>query len=126
MFTMAADSLWEDRDVRFDIPSQQMHLRNGEKLIDRLDTIEDTKGNNGERGRLLITNLRLLWHSQSTPRVNLSIGYHCVLNISTKTAQSKLRGITEALYVLTKCNNTRFEFIFTNLYLLTILAHALQ
>ena len=27
----------------------------------------------------------------------------------------KLRGTTEALYVLTKCNNTRFEFIFTNL-----------
>lgn len=26
----------------------------------------------------------------------------------------KLRGQTEALYILTKCNNTRFEFIFTN------------
>ena len=32
--------------------SRQMHLRNGEKLIDRLDTIEDTKGNNGERGSM--------------------------------------------------------------------------
>ena len=27
----------------------------------------------------------------------------------------KLRGQTEALYLLTRCNNTRFEFIFTNL-----------
>ena len=27
----------------------------------------------------------------------------------------KLRGTVEALYVLCKCNNTRFEFIFTNL-----------
>ena len=27
----------------------------------------------------------------------------------------KLRGQTEALYILTRCNNTRFEFIFTNL-----------
>jgi len=27
----------------------------------------------------------------------------------------KLRGQTEALYILTKSNNTRFEFIFTNL-----------
>lgn len=26
----------------------------------------------------------------------------------------KLRGQTEALYILTKSNNTRFEFIFTN------------
>ena len=29
--------------------------------------------------------------------------------------QQKLRGMTEALYILTKANNTRFEFIFTNL-----------
>ncbi|CAD5110720.1 DgyrCDS92 [Dimorphilus gyrociliatus] len=35
--------------------------------------------------------------------------------MSSKTAQSKIRGATEALYVLTKCKNTRFEFIFTNL-----------
>ena len=28
---------------------------------------------------------------------------------------SKLRGLTEALYILTKAGNTRFEFIFTNL-----------
>ncbi|ELU15448.1 hypothetical protein CAPTEDRAFT_176376 [Capitella teleta] len=110
-----ADSLWEDRDVRFDISIQQMQMRPGEKLVDRLDSIEDTKGNNGERGRLIVTNLRLIWHSQAMPRVNLSIGYNCVLNISTKTAQSKLRGNAEALFVLTKCNSTRFEFIFTNL-----------
>ena len=28
----------------------QMQLRRGEKIIDRLDAIEDTKGNNGDRG----------------------------------------------------------------------------
>ncbi|XP_014664524.1 PREDICTED: Bardet-Biedl syndrome 5 protein homolog isoform X2 [Priapulus caudatus] len=49
------------------------------------------------------------------PRVNLSVGYNCIINIATKTATSKLRGNTEALYILTKCNDTRFEFIFTNL-----------
>ena len=26
-------------------------MRSGEKLVDRLDAIEDTKGNNGDRGR---------------------------------------------------------------------------
>ncbi|XP_061404975.1 Bardet-Biedl syndrome 5 protein homolog isoform X2 [Lethenteron reissneri] len=92
-----------------------MRMRAGELLIDSLDSIEDTKGNNGDRGRLLVTNLRLIWHSQSLPRVNLSIGYNCVISITTRTANSKLRGQTEALYILTKCNNTRFEFIFTNL-----------
>ncbi|XP_055456431.1 Bardet-Biedl syndrome 5 protein homolog isoform X3 [Psammomys obesus] len=109
------DVLWEDRDVRFDVSSQQMKTRPGEVLIDCLDSIEDTKGNNGDRGRLLVTNLRIIWHSLALPRVNLSIGYNCILNITTRTANSKLRGQTEALYILTKCNTTRFEFIFTNL-----------
>lgn len=90
-------------------------MRPGEVLIDKLDSIEDTKGNSGDRGRLLVTNLRIMWHSQSMPRVSLSVGYSCVLNITTKTVNSKLRGLTEALYLLTKCNHTRFEFIFTNL-----------
>ena len=29
----------------------QMKMRPGEKLIDKLDAVEDTKGNNGERGK---------------------------------------------------------------------------
>ncbi|XP_048201239.1 Bardet-Biedl syndrome 5 protein isoform X2 [Perognathus longimembris pacificus] len=109
------DVLWEDREVRFDLYSQQMKTRPGEVLIDCLDSIEDTKGNNGDRGRLLVTNLRIIWHSLALIRVNLSIGYNCILNITIRTANSKLRGQTEALYILTKCNTTRFEFIFTNL-----------
>lgn len=48
-----------------------MRLRLGEKVIDKLGDIEDTKGNYGDRGRLIITNLRILWHSMSSPRVNL-------------------------------------------------------
>ncbi|KAJ7386653.1 Bardet-Biedl syndrome 5 protein [Desmophyllum pertusum] len=70
---------------------RQMQLRPGEVLIDKLDSVEDTKGNNGDRGRLLVTNLRLIWHSQSMPRVNLSVGFSCVVNVSTRSANSKLR-----------------------------------
>ena len=51
-------------------------MRSGEMLIDKLDSIEDTKGNAGDRGRLLITNLRVMWHSQTMPRVSL-----CALSI---------------------------------------------
>ena len=36
-----------------------------------------------------------------------AVGYSSVLNITTKTVNSKLRGLTEALYLLTKCNHTR-------------------
>lgn len=48
-----------------------MKLRPGEKAIDRLDSVEDTKGNGGDKGRLIVTNLRILWHSLSSPRVSL-------------------------------------------------------
>lgn len=74
---------------------RQMKTRPGEVMIDCLDSIEDTKGNNGDRGtftvkhdinksflfvtnviyifvgRLLVTNLRIIWHSLALPRVNL-------------------------------------------------------
>lgn len=49
-----------------------MRLKSGEKVVDRLDSVEDTKGNAGDRGRLIITTLRVLWHSIRSPRVNLS------------------------------------------------------
>ena len=148
-------------------------MRSGERLIDHLDSVEDTKGNNGERGKLMITNLRIIWHSKIFPQINLcsmfiimfkhfksnswciikleiskylckskfmgsllkrflivfkhvswpclmstkysAIGFNSVIDIRTRSAKSKLRGSTEALYILCRCNNTRFEFIFTNL-----------
>ncbi len=48
-----------------------MKMRPGEVMIDCLNSIEDTKGNAGDRGRVLVTNLRVIWHSQSMPRVSL-------------------------------------------------------
>ncbi|KAL0276467.1 UNVERIFIED_CONTAM: hypothetical protein PYX00_004032 [Menopon gallinae] len=89
-------SVWEDNEIRFDIPFSEMKLRSGEKLIDKLDSVEDTKGNGGDKGRLMVTNLRIIWYSLTTPR--------------------KLRGFpVEALYLLTKMNSNKYEFIFTNL-----------
>lgn len=90
-------------------------MRSGEKIIDKLDFVEDTKGNNGDKGRLIVTNLRIMWHSLSILRISLSIGLNCIVSASTKVVNSKLRGTTEALHLLTKFNNSRFEFIFTNL-----------
>ena len=43
----------------------------------------------------------------------LAVGYNCVLNITTKKVNSKLRGVTEALYILTKCNHTRYKRLHT-------------
>uniref|UniRef100_A0A7S1JC20 BBSome complex member BBS5 n=1 Tax=Eutreptiella gymnastica TaxID=73025 RepID=A0A7S1JC20_9EUGL len=107
--------IWQDREIRFDIPPADFDLRRGEFEIDSIDSIEDTKGNNGEKGSLVITNLRMVWTAQKSPRINLSIGYSCIVSITIHKANSRLRGQTQALYVLTKFNSSRFEFIFTNL-----------
>mmetsp|Transcript_18304 Transcript_18304/g.42618 ORF Transcript_18304/g.42618 Transcript_18304/m.42618 type:complete len:354 (-) Transcript_18304:203-1264(-) len=106
---------WQDREIRFDVSPTHLEMRRGEVEIDSINAVEDTKGNNGDKGSLCITNLRLIWRSQRSARTNLSIGYNCVLSINIKTASSRLRGNTQALYVMTKYTDTKFEFIFTNL-----------
>ncbi|KAH8038708.1 hypothetical protein HPB51_002852 [Rhipicephalus microplus] len=110
-----SEGLWQDRDIRFDISNQDLQYGAGEEQIDRLPNVEDTKGNSGDKGTLYVTNLRIIWQSLARPRVNLSVGFNCVTGISTRTVNSKLCGIAEALYIMTKSNSTRYEFIFTNM-----------
>eukprot|EP00698_Gefionella_okellyi_P008199 TRINITY_DN2020_c0_g1_i1.p1 TRINITY_DN2020_c0_g1~~TRINITY_DN2020_c0_g1_i1.p1 ORF type:complete len:351 (-),score=66.28 TRINITY_DN2020_c0_g1_i1:1493-2545(-) len=108
------EAIWQDREIRFDMPPELLDPRRGEIRIDAINNIEDTKGNNGDRGMLIITNLRFIWLSHKSSRTNLSIGYNCVLSINIRTANSKIRGNAQALFVLAK-HTSRFEFIFTNL-----------
>eukprot|EP00520_Triparma_pacifica_P019180 CAMPEP_0118662664 /NCGR_PEP_ID=MMETSP0785-20121206/16955_1 /TAXON_ID=91992 /ORGANISM="Bolidomonas pacifica, Strain CCMP 1866" /LENGTH=329 /DNA_ID=CAMNT_0006556229 /DNA_START=26 /DNA_END=1012 /DNA_ORIENTATION=+ len=107
--------IWEDREIRFDTASKNLANRAGERIIDTINSVEDTKGNNGSRGSLVVTNLRILWVSHKNGRFNLSIGFNTVLTITVKKAKSKLRGSTLALFVMTKFMGSRFEFIFTSL-----------
>lgn len=106
---------WRDTTVRFDIHPKQMEMGPGEILIDSLEEVEDTKGNNGDRGRLMVTNLRLVWFSHKRPKINLSIGHGCVLSMDIRSANSRLKGKSQALFVLTKFNDVRFQFVFTHL-----------
>lgn len=46
------EQVWQDREVRFDSLPSQMQCRKGEVKIDSISSVEDTKGNNGERGEL--------------------------------------------------------------------------
>eukprot|EP00941_MAST-03F_sp_MAST-3F-sp1_P003669 g3669.t1 len=110
-----SDEFWQDRDVRFEVHPHELSLRRGERLLDSINSVEDTKGNNGERGSLTITNMRIIWKSHRNVTTNLSIGYNCVSNIKIRSASSKLRGKTQALYLMTKFNENSFEFIFTSL-----------
>ena len=98
------EQVWEDREIRFDSSAQLLACRRGEKVIDSINSVEDTKGNNGERGSLIITNLRLLWVCHSNSTVNLSIGLNTILSINIRKARSKIRGHTQvncfaALYI---------------------------
>ena len=40
-----------ETELKWSVYSRQMRMRPGEKVIDRLDAVEDTKGNNGDRGQ---------------------------------------------------------------------------
>jgi len=59
-----------------------MKMRNGEKVIDRLEFIEDTKGNSGDKGVLVITNLRAIWHSMTLARISLCERHTHALRVS--------------------------------------------
>ncbi|XP_055643428.1 Bardet-Biedl syndrome 5 protein homolog [Toxorhynchites rutilus septentrionalis] len=107
--------VWEDREIKFDIFNIVKTIRSGENILEILDSVEDTKGNLGDRGRLVVTNLRIIWYSVTSNRFSLSIGFTCVLTMNTKTVVSKVRGTTQALHILSAGSNSRFEFIFTNL-----------
>ena len=108
------DFIWQDRDIRFDSKSHFLSCRRGESIIDSINSVEDTKGNNGERGSLVVTNLRIIWVCHVNSRINLSIGLNTILNINIRKAKSKLKGHTQALCVLAK-STTRYEFVFTSL-----------
>ena len=82
------DGIWQDREIRFDTQPTQLDLRSGEVQIDSINSVEDTKGNNGEKGSLSITNLRLIWICHRNSRINLSIGYNAVVSINIRTANS--------------------------------------
>lgn len=79
-----AINVWQNKEIRFDTNVMNIGLRRGETLIDSINGVEDTKGNNGMRGYLVITNLRLIWYSEKSGKINLSIGFDCITNIEIK------------------------------------------
>ncbi|CRL04097.1 CLUMA_CG017210, isoform A [Clunio marinus] len=109
-----ANRVWEDREIKFDIPNIHKKLRNGENILEIIDSVEDTKGNSGDLGQLVITNIRLIWFSLTNTKFTLSIGFFTIVTMNTKNVISTLRGSTDALYILTSTPKQRFEFIFTD------------
>jgi hypothetical protein len=113
-FAKPEEYVWQDREIRFDTAPVQLECRKGEVAIDSINSVEDTKGNNGARGSLIVTNLRIMWVAHNSPHTNLSVGLNCVVSVNIRKAKSKLRGTTQALCLIAKFS-ARFEFIFTSL-----------
>ena len=92
----------------------ELQMCPGEEIVDSMNNVEDTKGNNGDKGSLIITNLRLIWFCDSDRHINLTIGYDCVISNEIKDINSILRGgMTQCLNLRTKYQNSRYEFVFT-------------
>ena len=58
------------RSVKYRFNSQ-LKMAAGERILETVDPVEDTKANIGEHGCLLMTNLRVIWYSSRTPKLNL-------------------------------------------------------
>ncbi|KPA75724.1 hypothetical protein ABB37_08271 [Leptomonas pyrrhocoris] len=110
-----AFSFWQDREIRFDSPVSVLQLRdNTEHVYATFKNVEDTKGNGGHSGVLLVTNLRLLWWSTARSTLNLSIGYYCMQQVTAQETQSKMAGgTTESLTINAKFGASRFQFLFS-------------
>lgn len=105
-------SSWEDKTLCFDLKSHDIDLSKGEQLIGCFYPIEDVKGNLDEHGLLKITNLRLIWICCRKKRVNLSIGWRTVSLIYEQNLKDNLGETKTNLFVLTKYESTKYEFVF--------------
>jgi Bardet-Biedl syndrome 5 protein len=118
MQRLADTAVWQDNEVRIDVAKSDLALRRGEVIIDTLSSVEDSKGASGVRGDLSVTNLRLIWVSHRTSRVNISVGINCISpgrGLALRSATSKTRGNLQSLYVAADFQGVKFEFIFTSL-----------
>ncbi|XP_065567151.1 Bardet-Biedl syndrome 5 protein-like isoform X2 [Artemia franciscana] len=115
-----ADRTWQDREIRFDISVLSLKPIDGETIICRRSRVEDSKGNTSISGVLMVTNLRIIWHSEKNTRSNISIGNGCVKVITSSMAERKNRetalGMNEVLYIVCRYGEAKFEFIFSSQY----------
>ena len=67
-------------------------MHQGEQVVDSMNDVEDTKGNNGDKGSLILTNLRIIWFADTNKHINLSIGFDCVMSNDIRNVESILKG----------------------------------
>jgi len=68
-----------------------MQMAPGETALERVEQVEDSKANSGEYGCLLFTNMRLIWYSSKTTKLNLSENNFEILSSLWRTKQHIFR-----------------------------------
>ena len=106
-------SLWQDRQVLFDVSKSEFVFRSGEETYKTMSNIEDLKGSN-EIGTFIFSNLRLIWYNNKNPKVNQSIGYDCIENIEKKATDSMMTGQTNLLTIFCRSDKSRYELTYRN------------
>ena len=107
------NSLWQDRQVLFDVSKSEFIFRQGEETYKTMSNIEDLKGSN-EIGTFIFTNLRLIWYNNKNPKINQSIGYDCIENLEKKSADSMMTGQSILLKIFCRCDKNRYELNYRN------------
>jgi hypothetical protein len=74
---------WQDREVLFDLPAELLRLRSGERLVDCLASVEDSKGGVLSKGTLMVTNLRFIFLETKQGR-NMSVGLGCIVRATLR------------------------------------------
>ncbi|CAK68129.1 unnamed protein product (macronuclear) [Paramecium tetraurelia] len=77
-----------DRSIHFDITVSKLNMLKGEKTLFMWQDVEDIKGNPDQLGRLIISNVRILWWSERNSSVNLSIGLGTIFHIEQKVTNN--------------------------------------
>ena len=103
-----SNSLWQDRQVLFDVSKSEFVFRQGEEAYKTMSNIEDLKGSN-EIGTFIFTNLRLIWYNNKNPKINQSIGYDCIENIEKNSVDSMMTGQSKLLKIFCRCDKNRYE-----------------
>ena len=58
-----------------------MQLAAGEFWFGALRNIEDLKGNMGKKGKIVFSNIRMIWYDESNTFFNLSIGFGAITHL---------------------------------------------
>ena len=107
------NSLWQDRQVMFDVSKSEFVFRKGEETYKTMSNIEDLKSNN-EIGTFIFTNLRLIWYNNKNPKINQSIGYDCIENLEKKSSDSMMTGQSNILTIFCRSDKSRYELTYRN------------